>query len=175
MNKVLIIGAGGLVGNMLYKYLSKHSLGEVYGLVRKKNSIQHFTPYEKKHLIVVRNIFDLKILSKILDMIKPNIIVNCIGVNAQSSDTSKLLKVFGWFPQILGSICNQRGIRLIHISTDGVFSGEHGNYIENDFPNAMNDYGIVKMLGEKCVLLNFQHICIRTSFIGPSLKKIAVC
>lgn len=170
MNNILIIGASGIVGNILFRRLLQYFQGEVVGLVRNKNSLDYFSKKERQQLHIVEDVLDKKLLIDIICKLKPNIVINCLGVDVGSTSVSELIRVFGWFPQTLSNFCNLRKIRLIHVSTDGVFSGKHGGYLETDFPDAIDDYGITKMLGENFIWQGDNHLCIRTSFIGPSLR-----
>ena len=106
-------------------------------------------------------------LESLFDLQKPSTVINCIGATrANTTDPEKLIEIYAVFPKNLQRICERRGIRLIHISTDGVFSGAQGNYSELDTPDATDPYGTAKILGEITVS---GAITLRTSVIGRQL------
>jgi dTDP-4-dehydrorhamnose reductase len=102
--------------------------------------------------------------------IRPRVIVNCIGIVKQdqaSKDPLTSITVNALFPHRLAQLCLAAGIRLIHISTDCVFSGRKGNYTEDDEPDATDLYGRTKLLGE----VDYEGcLTIRTSMIGRELS-----
>lgn len=86
-----------------------------------------------------------------LDAARPDVVVNCIGVVKQAEvarDSAWLVRVNALFPHELAAACQDRGIRLIHISTDCVFSGQRGSYTERDTPDPVDLYGRSKLAGE---------------------------
>jgi len=104
-----------------------------------------------------------------LDAARPDVVVNCIGVVPQAevaSDTAWLVRLNALFPHELAAACQARGIRLIHISTDCVFSGQRGGYSERDTPDPLAAYGRSKLAGEP----SGPHVLtLRTSMIGWEL------
>ena len=85
--------------------------------------------------------------------IQPNIIINCIGIIKQLEDALnpiRILLLILFFPHKLNKITSDNKIRLIHFSTDCVFNGKKGNYIEKDNANSLDIYGVSKKLGEVC-------------------------
>lgn len=110
-------------------------------------------------------------VSSLLHKVHPDVVINCIGVVKQSpvaQDSIATIVVNSLFPHLLFRDCQKLGIRLIHLSTDCVFSGKKGNYKESDQPDPMDFYGLSKIVGEptgKNVLV------IRTSMFGPELEK----
>jgi dTDP-4-dehydrorhamnose reductase len=100
------------------------------------------------------------------------VVINCIGLIKQRENVNNLLDVLpinSLFPHQLSEICKQYDVRLIHISTDCVFSGKKGGYVESDKSDAENLYGISKYLGE----INHKENCVtlRTSIIGHELNS----
>ncbi|HEU4870167.1 MAG TPA: SDR family oxidoreductase, partial [Pyrinomonadaceae bacterium] len=102
--------------------------------------------------------------------VAPDVVVNCIGIVKQdeaAKDRYQSIAVNSLFPHQLARACGTRGIRLIHLSTDCVFSGRRGNYKEDDVADAEDIYGRAKWLGE----LQYEHcLTIRTSMIGRELS-----
>ena len=131
-------------------------------------------------ICITRETFDVNKLSfsnidKLFESLKiheNDVIINCIGIIPQSNNVNNVTnknyyKINTLFPIFLNIICNKYHTKLIHITTDCVFSGKKGNYIENDVHDEINDYGVSKSLGElydKCTI-------IRTSIIGEEKKN----
>lgn len=103
--------------------------------------------------------------------VRPDAVVNCIGVVKQSaagSDIVTSLLLNALFPQRLAQLCRASGARLIHVSTDCVFSGRKGGYVESDTPDAEDVYGRTKLLGE---VGDPPALTLRTSIIGRELAS----
>jgi dTDP-4-dehydrorhamnose reductase len=97
------------------------------------------------------------------------VVVNCIGVvkqSAQASDPISSIAINSLFPHRLAALCARRGVRLIHISTDCVFSGRDGGYDEDSLPDPVDLYGRSKLLGE---VQGEGALTLRTSIIGREL------
>ena len=169
--KILILGGNGMVGHMLIKQLSKKF--EVFSTLRNKNKFDSINFFEnflnKENCFFIDDINESEALEKIIDRLSPDIVINCIGVIKQreeSQDLINMIKVNSLFPHILNTICYSKKIKLIHISTDCVFSGEKGNYSDSDYPTPIDRYGETKLLGE---IKSNNALTIRTSFIGPEI------
>jgi len=95
--------------------------------------------------------------------------INCIGAIKQLHDmsSSEMYYLNASFPAVLANICTLYGTRLIHISTDCVFVGDRGHYLETDLPDARDAYGHSKFLGEQ---VSTSALVLRTSIVGPELK-----
>lgn len=121
-------------------------------------------PASRIHLGV--NALDFVALNSLIDDVKPDIVVNCIGLIKQleeASDYILAIKMNSVLPHNLAKICSEHGARLVHVSTDCVFSGDKGNYTEEDPSDVMDLYGKSKSLGE----VNYApHLTVRTSIIG---------
>ena len=102
--------------------------------------------------------------------IKPDYVINCVGVLIKGSKESieNAIYINAYFPHMLERILHNTTGKLIHISTDCVFSGEKGQYADNDPKDALDTYGMTKNLGE---VVNTKDITLRTSIIGPELKN----
>ena len=160
MKKIMILGSTGMLGHMVFYYLkSLNKYNIVDASFRKKL-------HSGSRLIDVTNDKDLErfIISE-----KPDIIVNCIGVliKGSKSDPSNAIYLNSYLPHRLVKILRQINGKLIHISTDCVFSGKKGAYTEIDFRDADDIYGRSKALGE---VINDTDVTLRTSIIGPELK-----
>lgn len=160
--KIVILGANGMLGHKLYQVLKADTDIEVYGTIRGYLKDAKIIPY-----IDVHEHFKVP---RVINVIKPDVVINCIGLvkqNPEAEDKHASVFVNAWFPHELAQICNQSKIRLIHVSTDCVFSGASGNYEEEDIPNPTDLYGYSKLLGE---VDGEDILTIRTSMIGPELR-----
>ena len=109
-------------------------------------------------------------LISVFNQVKPEIVVNCVGIVKQlslSEDPYVTLPINSLLPHRLAKICSLTNSRLIHFSTDCVFSGKQGMYRESDTPDATDLYGLSKRLGE---VINNNAITLRTSIIGHELS-----
>ena len=160
MKKVLIIGSKGMLGHMILKFFKSKKCFEIKDISRNGSL---FKPAFEM------DVFNLKNLEKIIIDYKPHYIINCIGVLNEYAETNPDKAIFlnSYFPHFLA---NKFGYfsKLIHISTDCVFSGKKGNYTINDNKDGVGFYSISKAAGE--VLYN-NNLTIRTSIIGPEIKE----
>jgi dTDP-4-dehydrorhamnose reductase len=169
-SKILILGAAGMLGHVLFSVLSGRGDLEVHATARTAEGLERWFP--PVLLERIRGGVDAERFDTVLGALKavrPDVVVNCIGVIKQipaAKDPVVSISVNSLFPHRLARACAQVGARMIHISTDCVFSGEKGNYRESDHPDALDLYGRTKLLGEVdipgCVTL-------RTSLIGHEL------
>jgi len=168
--KVLVLGANGMLGNAMIRVLSDNNELDVYGTVRDE---------AKRALLPER------ILPKIIDNIdvgecnllglfkqtRPDVVVNCVGsINKDFKNIDSVIQAISLnalLPHRLYKYCEKFNSRLIHISTDCVFSGNKGNYKESDATDPVDAYGESKHLGE---IDRPQAITLRTSIIGHELK-----
>lgn len=168
---VIILGANGMLGSSLFRYLTNHSNVNVYGLVRRSH-LQSSSAFKgKNNIIQGTGIEELTRLAEIIKSLRPSWVVNCIGLikqNKEALSTLQQLEVNGVFPHKLANICDNLNTKLIHFSTDCVFSGARGKYLEDDIPDAQDLYGRTKFLGE---VAYGGHITFRTSIIGHELNS----
>ena len=161
MKKIMILGSAGMLGHMVYHYLKESSRFEITD-----------TSYPQKinNSSIVLNVTDKQVVEKYVRSEKPDIVVNCIGVLIKGSqkDPSNAIYLNSYFPHQLSKLLRETGGRLIHISTDCVFSGKKGAYTEHDFRDADDTYGRSKALGE---IINEIDLTLRTSIIGPELNE----
>ena len=153
-----------MLGHQVIKYFKKLDQYDLYD-VSYRNKLT-----DRTIIIDVRKITELE---KYIIEVKPDIIINCIGMLIEESqeDISKAIYINSYFPHLLKSICNKINAKLVHISTDCVFSGDKGSYTETDLPDSNTIYGKTKSLGE---ITDNTHVTIRTSIIGPELKSNGV-
>ena len=167
--KVIILGADGMLGHKIFSFFCDIGLN-VIGTIKEinKNNELFITKYKKniKNGFNADNIEDFK---KLFYLGKPDYIVNCIGIIKQlkiSNDPIISISLNSLFPHKIAEICIKSGIKLIHLSTDCVFSGDKGNYSEENSPDANDLYGKSKLLGE----IDYGNcLTLRTSIIGHEL------
>ncbi len=159
--KVLIIGSKGMAGHMIRQFLIERSDYSVIDVARNNSS------FEPKYSLDVTN-FDA--LKNIIDSEKPDVVINCVGVLNQDAETNpdKAILLNAYLPHMLGMHCTFIGSKLIHFSTDCVFAGSTGSYLETDTKDGDGFYAQSKALGE---VTYGNHLTIRTSIIGPELKN----
>ncbi len=166
-NKVLVLGANGMLGKMLSLYLDSNKELEITVTSRKSTSFieKNFEGSYLKYDVLSNNIDDL--ISK---KDKFGYIVNCIGIikpkiNENDAESVKnTIQVNSFLPIILQRISEEKDIHYIQIGTDCVFTGDTGSYYENSFMDAKDLYGKSKIIGE--IEGENKHI-VRSSIIGP--------
>ncbi|WP_224728274.1 dTDP-4-dehydrorhamnose reductase family protein [Cysteiniphilum sp. JM-1] len=164
MIKVLVIGAGGMLGHLLVQYLRETASYELFTASRTpKNESHHFQ----------LDVYERDKLEKLIENIAPNYVINCVGVLVQDAQNhpDNAIYVNAYFPHFLDRLSQALNYKLVHISTDCVFDGKKGGYTEVDIPNETNFYGRSKALGE---VVNDRNLTIRTSIIGPETKAQGV-
>lgn len=171
--KILILGVSGMLGNALFRYLSRDVALEVWGAVRSEEHVQLKASSPNAHLlcgleITVKN-YEVKF--ERIAALKPDVIINAVGVVKQeesASDPLSVVPVNALLPHLLANLCAQINARLIHMSTDCVFAGTKGMYKESDVADAADLYGRSKLLGE----VSAEHaLTLRTSIIGHELNS----
>ena len=167
--KVCVLGAGGLLGHMLIRVLSESN--DVFGITRENPKISsplaNFLSQEKWIGGVDASIPHS--IKKIFETDQFDVAINCIGLIKQRDSIvsdSEMMVINGEFPHRLAQFANSYGTRVIHISTDCVFSGTKGSYSESDTPDPVDVYGKSKLLGE---LNDSDNLTLRTSHIGREL------
>lgn len=166
--KILVFGGSGMLGHKLVQKLSDKF--DVWTTIR--NSLQvyeKFNLFDKERIIDNLNVEEFHSVKKVVSNIKPQVIINAVGVIKQiptSKNVVKTLWINSIFPHQLAETALENQARLITISTDCVFNGEKGNYSELDLPDAFDIYGKSKHLGE---ILAENCLTLRTSIIGREL------
>ena len=160
---ILIIGATGLLGQSLFHGMQGTN-NKIYGTIRNKNLKKFFPLNMQDNLIEIGNVLSMTELDSLLNTININLVINCISVSSINTQSREVINaIFAEFPHKLGELCKRNNIRLIQISSDGVFSGKKGNYSEIDTPDPVDLYGHAKLKGE---LSGNGQVTLRTSMIG---------
>ena len=167
--RVIVLGAAGMLGHKLIQRLRKDF--EIAGTIREPVSNERLTqalPGVKLYANVEAT--DLLSIEQAIDDWKARVVLNCVGIVKQAaaaSDPVASISINSLFPHLLTDITRKLGIRLIHFSTDCVFSGRKGDYTETDNPDPIDLYGRSKLLGE---VIGQQTLTLRTSIIGRELR-----
>jgi dTDP-4-dehydrorhamnose reductase len=168
--KILIFGASGLIGNNVFSYLSNHSSHEIFGTYRNPKVLQFFDDEIENNLIHFELDESISQASDILSKLRPDVVINALGITKHIDRSREdIVRVNSLFPHQLARLSTALGIRLIHISTDCVFSGKKGLYSEGDLPDASDLYGQSKILGE---VSYGHHLTVRISTIGTELTSM---
>ena len=166
--KILVLGASGMLGHVVLRHFAQSPGYSVVGSVRSARDIQ-LLPEAVRGRLVCRSAVDTDGLLQLFDRVRPDVVINCIGVvkqAAEADDPLAAIPINSLLPHKLLGLCKLAGARLIHFSTDCVFSGQKGMYSENDSADATDLYGRSKLLGE---LNDPQAVTLRMSVIGPEL------
>lgn len=168
--KIMVLGVTGMLGNAMYRVFAEHPAHDVYGTARSDNARSFFSEALGKQLVTGINVEHYDSLVRVFALVRPQVVVNCIGLVKQLADANdplRALPINSLLPHRLAALCQATGARLIHVSTDCVFSGSKGGYRETDFPDARDLYGRSKLLGE----VDYPHaVTLRTSIIGHELS-----
>jgi dTDP-4-dehydrorhamnose reductase len=168
---ILVLGASGMLGNAVVRVLSEHTGLQVFGTVRTDTSKRLFNEAIAQRLLVGVDVEQQDSLTQAFAFSRPDVVINCIGLVKQLADADDPLRAIPintMLPHRLARLCDLSGARLVHMSTDCVFSGNKGNYSETDYADANDLYGRSKYLGE----VSYAHtITLRTSIIGHELQS----
>lgn len=169
--KILVLGASGMLGNAMIRVLSEKADWQVYGTVRSESSKRFFSACIAERLLSGIDVEQHDSLMQAFIRARPDVVINCVGLIKQLADAEDPLQAIpinALLPHRLARLCELSGARLVHMSTDCVFSGEKGAYRETDPSDANDLYGKSKFLGE----VRYRHtITLRTSIIGHELQS----
>jgi dTDP-4-dehydrorhamnose reductase len=162
VTKVLVLGSTGMIGHQVFNYLKFKSVFELYNISFRKK-LQHDS--------ILLDARSEDTFVKCIESISPNYIINCVGIliNASNRDPKNAIFLNSYLPHRLSRLADVLNAKLIHISTDCVFSGEKGtSYIEADEKDGNGVYAKTKGIGE---VISDKHLTLRTSAVGPELKS----
>ena len=156
--KILILGSNGMAGHIVTRYLKE-----------KKYEVSTLARDNADFCVDIENKDQLDKFFNSADS-SCDFLINCIGllVGDANKDPAKAAYINSYFPHYLEQKYSTTLTKVIHLSTDCVFDGSKGNYIESDVHTEMNYYGKSKSLGE---INNAKDITFRLSIIGPELKS----
>ena len=171
--RVLILGGEGMLGHKVFQVLSGRF--ETFATFRSVNGLWTRYPMYvnvgRSRTIGGVDAMDFDTVVWAFARVKPDVVINCIGIIKQlkeAKDPIISINLNSLFPHRLAELCAATGARMLHMSTDCVFSGRKGNYTEDDVPDAEDLYGRTKLLGE----VNREGcLTIRTSIFGRDFAK----
>lgn len=168
--KILILGVTGMLGNAVFRVFNGDAAFQTWGTLRNASALPHFAACSHERLLCGVDVLDQDALTSVMARVRPDVVINCVGLIKQLADANDPLTVLpinAMLPHRLARLCELCRARLVHVSTDCVFSGRKGLYKENDPSDAEDLYGKSKYIGE---LHDVPHaITLRTSIIGHEL------
>ena len=167
--KVLIFGPTGMIGHTLYSAINKH-FNIYYVTKNSKKIIDNFNIFNLEKGFFEIDYMNLDMIKNIIQKIKPDFVINSAGITKKlcTKDNIKNVEyINSTFPNFLDKFSIQFKYKLIHLSTDCVFSGNMGNYKIGDITDAEDSYGISKINGE---IINSNVLILRKSTIGLELN-----
>jgi dTDP-4-dehydrorhamnose reductase len=170
--RVLVLGAAGMLGHVVFRWFAGlpglHTTGSLRSTSAPQTLLGAQTPMAR--LVTGVDALAPGSLEPLIEACRPDVVLNCIGLVKQlqaANDPLQAIPVNALLPHQLARMCRRRGARLVHISTDCVFSGHRGPYREDDPADATDLYGRSKLLGE---VVEEGVLTLRTSIIGPQLQ-----
>lgn len=158
--KFLVLGATGMAGHTIAIYLKEQG--------------HDVTAFTRRHFLLCKNIIgdvsNFKLIEDVIGKGEFDAVINCIGILNKNAEINKHEAVFlnSYLPHYLSSLTKNIETKVIQMSTDCVFSGKSGNYVENSFRDGVTFYDRSKALGE---LENNKDLTFRNSIIGPDMNK----
>jgi dTDP-4-dehydrorhamnose reductase len=168
--RVLILGGDGMMGHQLLKSLRDRHVVRVT-LRQAEERYALYKLFETGSAYYDLDVTEPGKLSRVMDDFRPEAVVNCVGIvkqRATAKEAIPSITINALLPHQLAVLCEERRARLIHLSTDCVFSGRQGHYREDDFPDCADLYGRTKLLGE---VAEPHCLTLRTSIIGWELAR----
>lgn len=168
---ILVLGASGMLGHTVLRYLKLNRSQEVIGTVRSQAAVDLLPQPLRTSVVSGIDVQDVDGLTKLFAQVRPVAVINCVGLVKQRASAAAALEAIpinSLLPHRLLDLCRRMDARLIHISTDCVFAGTTGMYREDDAADARDLYGRSKLLGE---VQDPQALTLRTSIIGPELHS----
>lgn len=168
--RILILGASGMLGNAALRVFAEDPACEVVGSVRSAGVIKTLQAKAPAAQFVAGiDVESLDSLTRLFAQVRPDVVINCIGVVkqlAEADDPLTAIPLNALLPHRLARLAQVAGARLVHVSTDCVFTGSQGGYLETDPSDAQDLYGRSKLMGE----VDYENaVTLRTSIIGHEL------
>jgi dTDP-4-dehydrorhamnose reductase len=170
--RCLIIGGDGMLGHqLLASWQGRHEVRVT--LRRVLDAYVEYGLFDATNAFDNLDVRDSDRLQNVLGDYRPDAVINAAGVIKQRDDVKQslpCLEINAVFPHRLRELCETVGARLVHVSTDCVFTGKRGGYTESDSADAEDLYGLSKYLGE---VGEAPAVTLRTSIIGLELSRNA--
>ncbi|MFY1684072.1 dTDP-4-dehydrorhamnose reductase family protein [Micromonospora sp. WMMD730] len=170
VRRVLVVGVTGMLGHAVLRELADDPTLDVHGLARSiDDRAGCYPPHLLARIVPAVDVTRFDDVRRLVDELRPDVVVNCVGVIKQRpgvQDAVPTVTLNALLPHLLADACAQVGGRLVHVSTDCVFSGRRGGYLEDDLPDPPDLYGRSKLLGEAT---GASALTLRTSIVGHEL------
>ncbi len=163
-SRILVVGASGMLGHEAMRVLAPDF--EVWGSCRRPEALPA-TGVQASRILGGLDATDPDSAYALIEQVSPDVVINAVGIVKQRADAKAAIpsiEVNSLWPHVLADACERAGARMVHVSTDCVFSGSRGSYTEADVPDAFDLYGRSKLLGE--VADRDNTVTLRTSIIG---------
>jgi dTDP-4-dehydrorhamnose reductase len=165
--RILVVGASGMLGHEAIRVLAPDL--EVWGTCRNPEDLPDLgVPVGR--MLGGLDAARAESAQALIGEVRPDLVINAAGIVKQREQAKAAIPsitVNSLWPHLLSEACAAHGARLVHVSTDCVFSGARGRYVEADAPDAVDLYGRSKLLGE---VTDQDHVVtLRTSIIGWQL------
>ncbi|MEO7295732.1 MAG: SDR family oxidoreductase [Candidatus Limnocylindria bacterium] len=167
--RILVVGASGMLGHQAIRVLAPDF--EVWGACRDSNDLPDLG-VPRDRLLDGLDATSADSASAIIERVQPEVVINAAGIVKQRKEAKAAIPsivVNSLWPHLLADACARAGARMVHVSTDCVFSGARGGYVESDAPDDFDLYGRSKLLGE--VIDRSHVVTLRTSIIGWQLGE----
>ncbi|MGE5563264.1 MAG: dTDP-4-dehydrorhamnose reductase family protein [Bacillota bacterium] len=169
--KILVLGVTGMLGNALFRLLAQSKGIDVAGVARSADARNLFAAALRDRVHGGFDAHNPESIAELFAAHQPDVVINCVGIVKQLSAAAQVLEavpINSLLPHRIARLCKVGKARLVHISTDCVFTGRSGMYREADAPDATDLYGLSKLWGE---VDGPNAITLRTSIIGPELRS----
>ncbi|MCP9762909.1 dTDP-4-dehydrorhamnose reductase family protein [Lacihabitans soyangensis] len=162
MIRVIVLGSNGMAGHVLVNFLKRFP--EKYLVLSVARSKSKVGPD------IILNLADFDGLKALIIKWQPDVIINSAGILNLSAENApaEAILINSFLPHFLVEVTKETKCKIIHVSTDCVFSGKKGGYLENSTKDGIGYYAQTKALGE---INNQKDLTIRTSIIGPEIKS----
>lgn len=168
--KIMVLGATGMLGNAVVRVMAENAEHDVVAVSRSSGAERFFPKGIAVAFATGFSAENDESLTELFAVHRPDVVINCVGLVKQLASADRVcdaVPINTLLPHRLARLCGIAGARLIHVSTDCVFDGARGNYVETDRPDALDLYGTSKRWGE--VIDQPHAITLRTSIIGHEL------
>lgn len=169
--RVLVLGVSGMLGNAVFRVFAQSDGYSVMGSARSAGVLRLLPSELREQVVCGVDIENTDSLMRLFTLARPDVVINCVGLIkqlAEAEDPLAAIPINALLPHRVARLCDVAGARLIHMSTDCVFSGSRGMYREQDVSDAKDLYGRSKYLGE----VDYPHaVTLRTSIIGHELSS----
>ena len=169
--KILVLGGDGMLGHRLMKHFSSTGHEVRVTLRQGLSAYREFALFRAENAYAETDVRSSDLVAEVFAQWRPEAVVNAVGIVKQRPTAKELIpsiEINALFPHKLAELCKASGARMIHVSTDCVFSGRKGHYQEDDPSDAEDLYGKTKYLGE----VHDSHcLTLRTSMIGRELSR----